>query len=66
VGSALNRFRDRYGAKAGVGKDATFAYVYAVLQDPVYRETFAINLRREFPASPSTPTSRAGRTGASA
>ena len=52
---AERRFREHYGAKAGVGKDAIFAYVYAVLHDPVYRETFAINLRREFPRIPFYP-----------
>ncbi len=35
-----------------LGKDAIFAYVYAVLHDPVYRETYALNLRREFPRIP--------------
>jgi predicted helicase len=49
---ALNRFRERYGAKAGVSKDAIFAYVYAALHDPVWRETYAINLKREFPRIP--------------
>ena len=52
---AERRFREHYGAKAGVGKDAIFAYVYAVLHDPLYRETFAINLRREFPRIPFYP-----------
>lgn len=45
-------FRARYGAKAGVSKDTIFAYVYAALHDPVWRETYAINLRREFPRIP--------------
>ena len=29
-----------------------FHYVYAALHDPVWRETYAINLRREFPRLP--------------
>ena len=49
---ALKRFRDRYGKAAGVTKDAIFQYVYAALHDPVWRETYAINLRREFPRLP--------------
>jgi predicted helicase len=49
---ALNRFRECYGAKAGVSKDAIFAYVYAALHDPLWRETYAINLKREFPRIP--------------
>ena len=49
---AENKFRERYGAKAGVSKDAIFAYVYAALHDPVWRETYAINLKREFPRIP--------------
>jgi predicted helicase len=48
---ALNRFRDRYG-KSVVTKDAIFHYVYAALHDPAWRETYAINLKREFPRIP--------------
>ena len=33
-------------------KDAIFAYCYAVLHDPVYREKYALNLKREFPRIP--------------
>ena len=33
-------------------KDAIFHYVYAVLHDPVYREKYAQNLKREFPRIP--------------
>jgi predicted helicase len=47
---ALNRFRDRYGKS--VTKDAIFAYTYAVLHDPLWRATYAINLKREFPRVP--------------
>lgn len=38
-----------------VTKDAIFAYCYAVLHDPVYRETYALNLKREFPRIPFYP-----------
>jgi predicted helicase len=33
-------------------KQAIFHYVYAVLHDPVYREKYALNLKREFPRIP--------------
>ena len=36
-------------------KDAIFAYCYAVLHDPVYREKYALNLKREFPRIPFYP-----------
>lgn len=36
-------------------KDAIFHYVYAVLHDPLYRETYALNLKREFPRIPFYP-----------
>jgi predicted helicase len=36
-------------------KDMIFHYVYAVLHDPVYRETYALNLKREFPRIPFYP-----------
>lgn len=35
--------------------DAIFAYCYAVLHDPLYRETHADDLRREFPRIPLYP-----------
>ena len=41
-----------------ITRDAIFHYVYAVLHDPVYREKYAQNLKREFPRIPlygSTP-----------
>jgi predicted helicase len=49
---ALNKFTAHYGEKAGVTKDTIFAYCYAVLNDPVYREKYALNLKREFPRIP--------------
>ncbi|MDP3316489.1 MAG: type ISP restriction/modification enzyme [Devosia sp.] len=36
-------------------KDDIFHYVYAVLHDPVYREKYALNLKREFPRIPFYP-----------
>jgi len=49
---ALAEFRAHYGDKAAITKDDIFAYVYAVLHDPVYREAYALNLKREFPRIP--------------
>ena len=37
---------------ASISKDDIFHYVYGVLHDPVYRETYAINLKRELPRIP--------------
>jgi predicted helicase len=51
---ALNKFVAHYGTER-VTKDAIFHYVYAVLHDPVYREKYALNLRREFPRVPFYP-----------
>src|SRR3546814_364724 len=50
---ALRKFQAKYGK--AVTKDDIFHYCYAVLHDPVYRETFAINLKREFPRIPFYP-----------
>jgi len=36
-------------------KDDIFHYVYGVLHDPVYREKYALNLKREFPRIPFYP-----------
>ncbi len=38
-----------------ITKDAIFHYVYGVLHDPIYREKYAINLKREFPRIPFYP-----------
>ena len=35
-----------------ITKEAIFHYVYGVLHDPVYREKYALNLKREFPRIP--------------
>ena len=42
-------------AARAIEKDDIFHYVYGVLHDPVYRETYAINLKREFPRIPFYP-----------
>jgi predicted helicase len=49
---ALKQFRDRYKKAPAIGKQDIFHYVYAVLHDPVYREKYALNLKREFPRIP--------------
>jgi len=54
---SLDQFRKHYqpgrGKKAQpITKEAIFHYVYAVLHDPLYREKYAQNLKREFPRIP--------------
>lgn len=53
---ALEQFRARYEKgkrpKRLITKDAIFDYVYGVLHNPVYREKYAQNLKREFPRIP--------------
>ena len=54
---ALKQFQQHYhpgkGRKpAAISKEAIFHYVYAVLHDPVYRDKYAQNLKREFPRIP--------------
>lgn len=56
---ALKQFTTYYAAEIGKGKaarpitkEAIFHYCYAVLHDPVYREKYAQNLKREFPRIP--------------
>ena len=51
---ALNKFTTQY-KPLKITKDDIFAYVYAVLHDPIYRETYALNLKREFPRIPFYP-----------
>ncbi len=41
-----------------ITKENIFHYVYAVLHDPVYREKYALNLKREFPRIPFYPDFR--------
>jgi predicted helicase len=52
---ALEQFAGHYGAGADITKDDIFAYVYAVLHDPTYREKYAVNLKQEFPRIPFYP-----------
>lgn len=56
---ALKQFTTHYAAETGKGKgarkitkEAIFHYCYAVLHDPLYREKYAQNLKREFPRMP--------------
>ena len=49
---AVDQFVEHYGDAATITKDAIFAYCYGVLHDPVYREKYALNLKREFPRIP--------------
>ena len=48
---ALKQFHTRY-ADPAITKDQIFAYCYAALHDPLFRETHATDLRREFPRVP--------------
>ena len=49
----LRQFRKHYGDDAGDGNEIRaediFAYTYAMLHDPAYRQRYEIDLRREFP-----------------
>jgi predicted helicase len=56
---ALKQFTTHYADEIGKGKaarkitkEAIFHYCYAVLHDPLYREKYAQNLKREFPRIP--------------
>jgi predicted helicase len=54
---AFDQFKNHYQpgrakSKRAITKEAIFHYVYAVLHDPVYREKYAQNLKREFPRIP--------------
>ncbi|CAM3607867.1 type ISP restriction/modification enzyme [Polaromonas hydrogenivorans] len=51
---ALKQFTTHYAYQAArpITKEAIFHYCYAVLHDPVYREKYAQNLKREFPRIP--------------
>ena len=44
----LRQFREHYGDD-GITAEDVFAYVYAMLHDPAYRQRYEIDLRREFP-----------------
>jgi predicted helicase len=54
---ALQEFLGHYESASGkpkrpITKDAIFRYVYGVLHDPLYREKYALNLKRDFPRIP--------------
>jgi hypothetical protein len=54
---AFNRFRDHYEKGKGrvrrrLTKDDIFHYIYGVLHDPIYREKYGLNLKRELPRIP--------------
>lgn len=51
---AVKQFRAHYQDPT-IGKDDIFAYCYAALHDPVFREVHAADLRREFPRVPLRP-----------
>jgi predicted helicase len=55
---ALNKFVAHYGKATKITKDDIFHYVYGVLHDPVYRTTYAQNLKRELPRVPLYPDFR--------
>jgi predicted helicase len=57
---ALGRFKRHYQPgrarkERSITKEAIFHYVYAVLHDPVYREKYAVNLKRALPRIPFYP-----------
>jgi predicted helicase len=49
---AVSQFERHYDGSPRVAKDDVFAYVYGVLHDPIYRDTYSINLKRDFPKIP--------------
>ena len=54
---ALEQFRAYYEVGRlprirSITKEGIFRYVYAVLHDPIYREKYALNLKRDFPRIP--------------
>jgi predicted helicase len=59
---ALKQFAAHYADEIGksksarkITKEAIFHYCYAVLHDPLYRDKYAQNLKREFPRIPFYP-----------
>ena len=44
----LRQFREHYADDA-ISAEAVFAYVYAMLHDPAYRQRYEVDLRHEFP-----------------
>lgn len=56
---ALKQFQSYYKeaskSKRDITKESIFQYVYGVLHDPIYRERYKQNLKREFPRIPFYP-----------
>lgn len=48
----VKQFEKHYGKRAACTRERIFAYVYAVLHHPAYREKYALNLKRELPRIP--------------
>ncbi len=48
---ALDKFRKHYN-NIKITKEDIFNYVYGILHDPLYREKYSLNLKREFPNIP--------------
>jgi predicted helicase len=48
---ALEQFRQHYQDNS-ISKEAIFHYVYSLLHHPVYREKYAMSLKRQFPRIP--------------
>ena len=44
----LRKFREHYGDDS-IGAEDVFAYTYAMLHDPAYRQRYELDLRRDFP-----------------
>jgi predicted helicase len=55
---SLRQFQNHYGKADKISKEDIFHYVYAVLHDPIYRETYALNLKQEYPRIPLYPDFR--------
>ena len=51
-GQKAKSLDSRLHGNDGINKQAIFHYCYAVLHDPLYREKYALNLKREFPRIP--------------
>lgn len=54
---ALEQFRTHYADKS-ITKWDIFHYIYALLHNPLYRERYAANLKRELPRIPFAPDFR--------
>jgi predicted helicase len=57
---ALKEFQVQYESGIAISsrritKDTIFYYVYGVLHDPIYRDKYALNLKRDLPKIPFYP-----------